>query len=70
MSEAYINPDPSIKCIRCGKNPVEDTFDICDECFEKATKDIPECIGRRVEQIFMDGGQIYVLYSNGEWEYR
>jgi len=68
--ETFLNPDPSIKCWRCRKNPVKYRFDICPECIEKATADIKEVAGRHIEQIFTEGGQIYVLFSNGTWEYR
>ena len=65
-----VNPDPQIKCWRCHKTPVKDTYDICSECIQKATSDIQEVAGKHIEQIFTADGQIYVLFSNGTWEYR
>ena len=57
-------------CKRCHENTVKDTFDICQECVQKAISGIQEVAGKHIEQVFTADGQIYVLFSNGTWEYR
>ncbi len=57
-------------CKRCRKNPVENRDDICQECIKNAISGIKEVAGKHIEQVFTADEQIYVLFSNGEWEYR